>query len=121
VKILPRAASPMECFQLPYPKLFLDTEPSQTPNSHSRLATNFNNKVISKPTVTRPLSVGVKPILEPKTLILLLSEICGFVRVGCPFFTVIFRQTFHRQSVRPGAKPTWGSTPEMGLAFSLVL
>jgi hypothetical protein len=41
-------------------------------------------KVTLRPTVTRPVSLGVKPHLGSKTMFLLLSDSCGFVEVGRP-------------------------------------
>jgi hypothetical protein len=41
-------------------------------------------KVMLRPTVCRPLCLGVKTHLRPKTKFLLLSDICGFVHVGPP-------------------------------------
>jgi hypothetical protein len=43
-------------------------------------------KVILRPTVSRPVYLGVKPHLRPKTRILLLSDSCGFVDVGHHFW-----------------------------------
>jgi hypothetical protein len=42
-------------------------------------------KLTLRPTVNRPVSLGVKPHLGPKTRFLLLSDSCGFVDVGRPF------------------------------------
>jgi hypothetical protein len=43
-------------------------------------------KVMLLPTVSRPVSLGVKPHLGPKTRFLLLSDSCGFVDVGHPLW-----------------------------------
>jgi hypothetical protein len=37
-----------------------------------------------RPTVSRPVSLGVKPHLGTKSRFLLLSDCCGFVDVGRP-------------------------------------
>jgi hypothetical protein len=39
-----------------------------------------------RPTVFRPVFLGVKPHLGPKSRFLLLSDSCGFVNVGRPFW-----------------------------------
>jgi hypothetical protein len=43
-------------------------------------------KVMLQPTVSRPVFLGAKPHLLPKTRLLLLSDSFGFVGVGCPFW-----------------------------------
>jgi hypothetical protein len=48
----------------------------------SSLNTIVKVKVMFRPTVSRPVYLGVKPHLRPKTKFLLLSDICGFVHVG---------------------------------------
>jgi hypothetical protein len=40
-----------------------------------------NFKVTLRPTVNRPVSLGIKPLLGPKTRFLLLPDSCGFVEV----------------------------------------
>jgi hypothetical protein len=40
-----------------------------------------------RPTVSRPVYLGVKPHLGPKIRFLLLSDSCGFVHVGAPSLT----------------------------------
>jgi hypothetical protein len=41
-------------------------------------------KITLRPTVSRPVCLGAKPYLRPKTRFLLLSDSCGFVDVGRP-------------------------------------
>jgi xanthosine utilization system XapX-like protein len=43
-------------------------------------------RVALRPTVSRPVSLGVKPHLGPKIRFLLLSDSCSFVDVGRPFW-----------------------------------
>jgi hypothetical protein len=43
----------------------------------------YKVKFMLQPTFSRPVCFGVKPHLGPKTKFLLLSDICGFVDVGC--------------------------------------
>jgi hypothetical protein len=43
-------------------------------------------KVMLRPTVSRPVCLGVKPPLSLKTRFLLLSDISGFIDVGCPLW-----------------------------------
>jgi hypothetical protein len=43
-------------------------------------------KVMLRQTVSRPVFLGVKPHLGPKARFLLLSDSCGFVDVGRPFW-----------------------------------
>jgi hypothetical protein len=43
-------------------------------------------KVMLRPTVSRPVCLGVKPHLGPKTRFLLLSDSCGFAHVGRPLW-----------------------------------
>jgi hypothetical protein len=43
-------------------------------------------KVMLRPTDSRPVSLGVKRHLTPKTRCLLLSDICGFVDMGRPLW-----------------------------------
>jgi hypothetical protein len=52
-------------------------------------------KVTLRPTVSQPVSRGVKPHRGPKTRFMLLSESCGFIDVGHPLWqadgSVIYR------------------------------
>jgi hypothetical protein len=49
--------------------------------------TGFQSMVkMLRPTVNRPVCLGVKPQMGPKTRFLLLSDSCGFVHVGCPLW-----------------------------------
>jgi hypothetical protein len=43
-------------------------------------------KIMLRPTGSRPVFLGVKPYLRPKTKFLLLSGSCGFVNVGRPLW-----------------------------------
>jgi hypothetical protein len=54
----------------------------QHANSPNPLKGNIRVKVILRPTVSRPVCLGVKPHLGPKTRFLLLSDSCGLVDVG---------------------------------------
>jgi hypothetical protein len=55
-------------------------------------------RVTLRPTVSRPVSLGVKPRLGPKTRFLLLSDSCGFVDMGCPLWreegSIIYRSLY---------------------------
>jgi hypothetical protein len=63
-------------------------------------------KVELRPTVSRPVSLGVKPYVGPKTRFLLLSDSCGFVDVGRPLWgedrSVIYR--CHSQKYTPSTR-----------------
>jgi hypothetical protein len=56
-------------------------------------------KITLRPTVSRPVSHGVKPHLGPKTRFSLLSDIYVFVDVGCPLWredgSVTISSTWH--------------------------
>jgi hypothetical protein len=47
---------------------------------------SFELEVTLWPTFSRPVNLGVKPHLGPKTRFLLLSDCCGFVNVGRPLW-----------------------------------
>jgi hypothetical protein len=59
-------------------------------------------KVSLRPTVSRSVSLGVKPHLGPKTRFLLLSDSYGFVNMGHPlwredgnFLCIIYKHSVH--------------------------
>jgi hypothetical protein len=55
-------------------------------NSCSTYFRGVKVKVMLRPTVSRPVRLGVKPHLGPKIMFLLLSDSCGFGDVGRPLW-----------------------------------
>jgi hypothetical protein len=66
-----------------------------------------------RPTVSRPVCLGVKPHLGPKTRFLLLSDSCGFVDVGRPLWrdngSVVYNCSGPRQRSHSQVRVPWDS------------
>jgi hypothetical protein len=74
--------SDWDCPGLPAPELDFHS----TNSAVSVLDSRIKVKVTLQLAVNRPVSLGVKPYLGPKTRFLLLSDSCGLINVGRPLW-----------------------------------